>query len=158
MSGGCHQARHRARSGEVAGGEYRIRQKLAEHHPKERIPCGCQGFRGDGRQVREIFLPKSWGRRLGATVFDPVSSRKHELFRLKALVSLHHKLNPNRADVAAAALKASKSLIFTENVLYWAHCELNWVSRFDPLLGSAKTSNRGVPVPRTGCVTDNEKK
>src|SRR5205823_14659356 len=76
MSGGCHQARHRARSGEVAGGEYRIRQKLAEHHPKERIPCGCQGFRGDGRQVREIFLPKSWGRRLGATVFDPVSSRK----------------------------------------------------------------------------------
>jgi len=64
MPGRRHQARHRARSGKVAGGEYRIRQDLAEHHPEEGIPARRQGFRGHGRQVREIFFSSARDRRL----------------------------------------------------------------------------------------------
>src|SRR6202795_1958818 len=54
-----HQARHRARPGEMAGGEYRIRQELAEHHPEEGITARREGFRGPGRQVREIFFSEA---------------------------------------------------------------------------------------------------
>jgi hypothetical protein len=64
--------------------------------------------------------------------------------------------NPNPGDIANAALKSSKSLIFTENVLYSGNSELNRVSRFDPLVwGFSENIEEGVAVPRTGRVTEN---
>src|SRR3981081_4659823 len=77
-----HQARHRARSGKMAGGEYRIRQELAEYHPEEGIPARREGLRGYGRQIREVFFSCSRDRRLTGI---PVP------------------LNPNLGDVAETA-------------------------------------------------------
>src|ERR1700719_40571 len=64
MPGGCHQAGHRARPGKMAGSEYRIRQELAEYYPEEGISAQCEGIRGRGRQVREIFFSRPRVRRL----------------------------------------------------------------------------------------------
>src|ERR1700732_3128485 len=64
MSRRPHQARYRAWSGKMARGEYRICQDLAEHHPEEGIPGRRQGFRGHGRQIREIFFYRTGDRRL----------------------------------------------------------------------------------------------
>src|SRR3979411_704900 len=59
-----HQARHRAWSGKMAPGEYRIRQEMAEYPPEEGIPARREGLRGYGRQIREVFFSCSWDRRL----------------------------------------------------------------------------------------------
>src|ERR1700682_220198 len=137
MSRRRHQARHRARPGEIAGGEYRIRQELAEHHPEEGIPARRERFRGDGRQIREVFFSSSRGRGLTEQGFL---------------------LNPNPGDVAETARQSvrigRKSLIFTENVLYWAHYKPNPSACLWPLWVPVQTSNRGVAVPRAGCVTE----
>src|SRR6266850_2655118 len=129
MSGRRHQARHRAGLGEMAGGEYRICQELAEHHPEEGIAARRERFRGDGRQIREIFFSSAGDRRL------------REGWVL---------LNPNRGDVAQmprqASLLGRKSLIFAENVLYWAHYKPNPSAACMAPMGSRAKSNRGVAV------------
>src|SRR5450759_871378 len=134
-----HQARHLARPGKMARGEYRICQELAEYHPEERIPARGQGFRGDGRQIREIFFSGSGDRRL--------------------INCAGCKLNPIPGHTAETAPQTAqtgrKSLIFTENVLYWAHSKPNPAMRSTGDRVPVKTSNRGVAVPRAGCVTEN---
>src|SRR5260370_31358648 len=138
MPGRCDQAGHRAGPREVARGEYRICQVLAEYHPEERIPARRQGFRGHGRQIREIFFSGSGYRRL---------------------IEYCLQLNPNRADIAETAPQnvqtGRKSLIFTDNVLYWAHYSRTRQPAYGPYGFPCKTSNRGVAVPRAGCVTEN---
>src|SRR6266576_466215 len=69
-------------------------------------------------------------------------------------------LNPNPGDTAENGLAAPrmghKSLIFAENVLYWAISKPNpAMPPFVVPMGSVQTSNRGVAVPRAGCVTEN---
>src|SRR6476620_10743925 len=126
MSGRRHQARHRAGPGEMAGGEYRIRQELAEHHPEEGIAARRERFRGDGRQIREIFFSSAWDRRL----------REYRVL-----------LNPNPGDVAQMPRHAPrlgrKSLIFAENVLYWAHYKPNPSAACMAPMGSRETIEQG---------------
>src|SRR5665213_4638090 len=67
-----HQAGHRAGPRKMARGEYRIRQELAQYHPEEGFACRRQGFRGYGRQVREIFFSRTGYRRLIESRFFPI--------------------------------------------------------------------------------------
>src|SRR5258708_19252290 len=110
----------------MAGGEYRICQELAEHHPEEGIAARRERFRGDGRQIREIFFFSAGDRRL----------REYRLL-----------LNPNPGDVAQmprqASLLGRKPLIFAENVLYWAHYKPNPSAACMAPMGSRETIEQG---------------
>src|SRR5258707_7175315 len=141
MSGRRNQARYRAGPGEMAGSEYRIRQELAEHHPEEGIATRRERFRGDGRQIREIFFFSAGDRRL----------REYRVL-----------LNPNPGDVAQMPRQASrlgrKPLIFAENVLYWAHYKPNPSAACMAPMGSRETIETGAWQFRAQAVSQKTRK
>src|SRR5713226_5352100 len=102
---------------------------------------------------RNIFL------RLRGQETDPIRCLSALAAALFGLIQ-RQTANPNSFDIAETTLRSPrtgrKSLIFTENVLYWPYssrtqpCAYLW-----PQGVPVKTSNRGVAVPRAGCVTEN---
>jgi len=71
----AHQAGHRARSGEMARSEYRIRQELAEYHAEKReAPAGRQGFsKAMPGKFEKIFFLRIPARGTKKTVLDIAS-------------------------------------------------------------------------------------
>ena len=113
---------------------------------KKDLPADAKDFEGMEGKFEKYFSPEPGHRRL-ILIAESWPNLTTPIRRLNPA-------NHRCAETRQAAL-GRKSLIFAENVLYWAHYKPNPSAALVAPWVPVKTSNRGVAVPRAGCVTEN---